>query len=381
MAPNSKRPAPDPSETIQELIGENPTLKDELAALKTMFDVREDRHNELIEDKERKILDIGYKLASEISRTERQGEENAKLRQLVATAETHLGTEVSGHAETTNKLRLLEKRRDQLVSRLNLEQERVKKLQGSEDALNKEKHDLVEQLREAKDVQDSQQVQFDSLKDAAKLSASNIMNLESQVKDLQSRGNQMSEGSRKDHKERTITHRYPSVDTIEIGSESENDIQETVDEHRQSLRDRNDGEADTADVAVNPAAAATKPVGSNQPKIPADLEQKRNNLLGRITEGQERMQLIRDWLRTNNKSPKWWRLFMTLIENSNSVKQAVERINKAGYERRILPGNGGFAGPWKRRKDVFELMSRDLETAVRVLKEELNKKDDPGKCR
>jgi hypothetical protein len=137
MAPSSRRRAPDPSETIQELICKNPNLKDELAALKTMFDVREDRRNELIEDKERKILDIGYKLASEISETERQREENAKLSQLVTTAETRLGTEVFGHAKTTSKLKLLEKRRDQLVARLNLEQERVKKLQGSEDALNK----------------------------------------------------------------------------------------------------------------------------------------------------------------------------------------------------------------------------------------------------
>jgi hypothetical protein len=112
MAPSSRRRAPDPSETIQELIGKNPNLKDELAALNTMLDVREDRHNELIEDKERKILDIGYKLANEISKTERQSEENAKLSQLVTTGEIRLGTEVFGHAETTSKLKLLEKRRD-----------------------------------------------------------------------------------------------------------------------------------------------------------------------------------------------------------------------------------------------------------------------------
>jgi len=141
MAPSSRRRAPDPSETIQELIGKNPNLKDELAALKTMIDVREDRHNELVEDKERKILDIGYKLANEISKTERQSEENAKLRQLVTTAETRLGTEVFGHAETKARLKLLEQQKDQLLSRLNVEQERIKKFHISENALKKEKYD------------------------------------------------------------------------------------------------------------------------------------------------------------------------------------------------------------------------------------------------
>jgi hypothetical protein len=130
-------------ETIQELIGKNPNLKDELAALKTMFDVREDRHNEPIEDKERKILDIGYKLANEISKTERQSEENAKLHQLVTTAETRLGTEVFGHSETKSRLKLLEQQKDQLLSRLNGEQERIKKFHVSENVL-KEKYDLVE---------------------------------------------------------------------------------------------------------------------------------------------------------------------------------------------------------------------------------------------
>jgi hypothetical protein len=182
MAPNSRQQALDPAESIQELIGKNPNLKDDLEAPKTMFDVREDRHNELIEDKERKILDIGYKLANEISKTERQSEENAKLSQLVTTGEVRLGTEVFRHAETTSRLKLLGQQKDQLLSKLNVEQERIRKFRVSEDALKKEKNDLVVQLREAKDLQDSQQVQIDSFKGAVKLSASNIKTLESKLK-------------------------------------------------------------------------------------------------------------------------------------------------------------------------------------------------------
>jgi hypothetical protein len=101
-----------------------------------------------------------------------------------------------------------------------LEQERVKKLQGSEDTLNKEKYDLVEQLREAKDVQDSQQAQLDSLRDAAKLSASNVKTLESKLKGLERRGNRRAETPRMEDVEETGLHQDLLVDTIESQSES-----------------------------------------------------------------------------------------------------------------------------------------------------------------
>jgi chromosome segregation ATPase len=218
MTPSSRRRAPDPVETIRELIGKNRNLKGELAALKTMFDVRKDRHNELIEDKECKILGIGYKLANEISKTERQSEDNAKLSKLFTTAEIRLSTEVFGHAETTSRLKLLEQQKDQLLSRLNVGQERILKFHVSETALKKEKYDLVEQLREAKDLQDSQQVQIDSLKDAAKLSASNIKTLNSQLKDLQSRGSQTPETSRKKHGGRTSMREDLPFNEIEVQS-------------------------------------------------------------------------------------------------------------------------------------------------------------------
>jgi hypothetical protein len=253
MTPSSRRRAPDPAETIQELIGKNPNLKDELAALKTMFYVREDRHNELIEDKERKILDIGYKLANEISKTERQSGENAKLSQLVTTAEIRLSTEVFGHAETTSRLKLLKQQKDQLLSRLNVEQERILKFHVSETALKKEKYDLVKQLREAKDLQPSQQVQIDSLKDAAKLSTSNIKMLNSQLKDLQSRGSQTSETSRKQHGERTSMREDLPFNEIEVQSEPANPVPEHINDDRQSLGGN--------DEALDPAAS-TKRVGN-----------------------------------------------------------------------------------------------------------------------
>jgi hypothetical protein len=363
MNPSSRRRAPDPAETIQELISKNPNLKDELAALKTMFDVREDRHNELIEDKERKIQDIGYKLANEISKTERQTEENAKLSQLVTTGEIRLGKEVFGHAETTSRLKLLEQQKDQLLSRLNVEQERILNFHVSENALKKERYDLVEQLREAKDLQDCQQAQIDSLKDAAKSSTLTIKTLENKLKGLHSSGNQLSAASRKQHIENISIQRDLPADTIEARSESAKHMPECIDEEGYS--------SDGNDEALDQATTA-KRVGRDKR---VGYVRKWNIALETIKKGRERMQLLGNWLQTNNKGYRWWQMVLTLIESPISVKQAVERVNMVVYQRRVMLGNDGL-GVKKR----LEVMLKDLETAVGVLTEELKRKDDLGKC-
>jgi hypothetical protein len=335
-----------------------------------MFDVREDRHNELIEDKERKILDIGYKLASEISKTEQQSEENAKLHQLVATAETRLGTEVFGHSETKSRLKLLEQQKDQLLSRLNVEQERIKKFHVSENAL-KEKYDLVEQLREAKDLQDFQQAQIDTLKDSTQFSASNIKTLEMKLKGLERRGNRRSKTPRMEDVEETGLQEDLSADTIESQIESANVMPKDFEGDGHSLKGN--------DEALDPAAPNTR--GANFQRELAGLQRKWNIALGCTKSGRERMQQLREWLQTTNKGIRWWRTVLTLIESSESVRQAVQRINKTVYERRA--GNGWLSGArgTRNRFSLFEVMTKDLKTTAGVLAEELKKKGDAGKCR
>ena len=123
---------------------------------------------------------------------------------------------------------------------------------------------------------------------------------------------------------------------------------------------------------LDPAANARR-VGRDER---AGVEPKWNIAFGNIKEGQERLQLLDDWLQTNNKGARWWRAILTLIESSKSVRQAVERMCGSGELAQGVVGLVLFG----RRERLFGVMLKDLETAVGALKEELKKRGDPGKC-
>ena len=93
----------------------------------------------------------------------------------------------------------------------------------------------MEQLREAKDLQDSQQAHIDTLKDSAQFSASNIKTLESKLKGLERRGNRRSEAPRMEDVEETGLQGDLLVDTIESQSESGNVMPNDIEEDGHSL--------------------------------------------------------------------------------------------------------------------------------------------------
>jgi myosin heavy subunit len=208
-----------------------------------------------------------------------------------------------------------------------------------------------------KDLQGFQQVQIDTLKDSAQFSASNIKTLERKLKGLQRRGNQRSKTPRMEDVEETGLQEDLSADTIESQSESANVMPKGFEGDGHSL--------EVNDEALDPAAPNTR--GANFEHERAEIERKWSIALEYIKEGRERMQQMNDWLQTTNKAAGWWRAVLTPIESLKSVRQAVGRINKTVYERRMAPGNGVFRGVGRNRYGVFEVMMEDLKTAVGVL--------------
>lgn len=74
-------PFPDPADQLQKLIDNSPLDTELLEAARASIIVVQERNEEILKEKERKILEIGYQLSRQETQTAKLREEIAKLQQ------------------------------------------------------------------------------------------------------------------------------------------------------------------------------------------------------------------------------------------------------------------------------------------------------------